>query len=38
MRINKIEKQGFKTCEISLFLTVPLDKTKLSMQALIAEV
>ena len=38
MRINKIEKQGFKTCEIALFLTVPLDKTKLSMQALITEV
>ena len=33
-----MRKQGFKTCEIALFLTVPLEKEKLSMQALIPEV
>lgn len=38
MKINKIEKKGFKTCEVAMFLTLPLDKTKMSMQALIPEV
>ena len=38
MNINIIEKKGFKTCEIALFLTVPLEKEKLSMQSLIPEI